>query len=166
VHIITALLAAMEDLYEVEKYALLHAALGSELDMRRDNMLLLISFLYPSIVMLDTRANIDSKVSELRTFALEVLDNLLTGDIKQIVLPILDDLTVAERLENLFSKFPQDKLSPDERFDEIMETHFDNAFYWTKRGTSTPPSKISCSNCSRTYLLLILCHNSQYEVVP
>ena len=132
VHIITALLAAMEDLYEVEKYALLHAALGSELDMRRDNMLLLISFLYPSIVMLDTRANIDSKVSELRTFALEVLDNLLTGDIKQIVLPILDDLTVAERLENLFSKFPQDKLAPDERFDEIIETHFDKAFYWTK----------------------------------
>jgi hypothetical protein len=82
--------------------------------------------------MLDTRANIDSKVSELRTFALEVLDNLLTGDIKQIVLPLLDDLTVAERLEHLFSKFPQDKLAPDERFDEIMETHFDNAFYWTK----------------------------------
>ena len=115
VQVVTALLAGMEDLYEVEEYALVHAALGNELDVRRDNMLLLISFLYPSIVMLDTRANIDLKVSEVRTFALEVLDNLLTADIKQIVLPLLDDLTVAERLEELFSKFPQDQLSLQER---------------------------------------------------
>lgn len=92
VQFITWLLAAMEDLYGHKQYATLHLALASELDVRRDNMLLLISFLFPSLVMLDTRANIDSKVSELRVFALEILDNLLTGEIKQIVLPLLDDL--------------------------------------------------------------------------
>ena len=72
----------MEDLWQVEKYELVHRALGNELDVRRDNMLLLVSYLFPSIVMLDTRANIDSKVAELRVFALEVLDNVLTGEIK------------------------------------------------------------------------------------
>ena len=92
VQFITWLLAAMEDLYGHKQYATLHLALASELDVRRDNMLLLISFLFPSLVMLDTRANIGSKVSELRVFALEILDNLLTGEIKQIVLPLLDDL--------------------------------------------------------------------------
>ena len=35
--------------------------------------------------MLDTRANIDSKVAEHRVFALEVLDNLLTAEVKEIV---------------------------------------------------------------------------------
>ena len=132
VQIITFLLAAMEDLYGKSEYRMLHAALGNELDVRRDNMLLLISFIFPSIVMLDTRANIDSKVVELRTFALEVLDNLLTGDIKQIVLPVLDDLTVTERLEALADKFPQEHLEPKARFDNIMETHFENAFFWTR----------------------------------
>jgi hypothetical protein len=95
-------------------------------------MLLLISFLYPSIVMLDTRENIDSKVSELRIFALEVLDNLLTGEIKQIALPLLDDLTVAERLSLLSEKFPQEKMTPGVRFNNIVESHFDQAFFWTR----------------------------------
>lgn len=132
VQLITWLLAAMEDLYGHEKYQTLHAALGSELDVRRDNMLLLISFLFPSIVMLDTRANIDSKVQELRIFALEILDNLLTGEIKQIVLPILEDLTVHERLELMSIRFPQEKMTADERFHDVVETHYDRAFFWTR----------------------------------
>ncbi|MDA0789335.1 MAG: Npt1/Npt2 family nucleotide transporter [Proteobacteria bacterium] len=132
VHLITSLLAAIEDLYPDPRYNLLRSALGNELDLRRDNMLLLISFIFPSIVMLDTRAHIDSKVAELRTFALEVLDNLLTGDIKQVVLPLLDDLTVSERLEMLASRFPHQRMSPKARFDNIIETHFDGALYWTR----------------------------------
>jgi hypothetical protein len=129
---ITWLLAAMEDIYGIEQYELVHSALGHELDVKRDSMLLLISFLYPSIVMLDTRESIDSKVSELRIFALEVLDNLLTGEIKQIVLPLLDDLTVAERLSLLSEKFPQEKMTPEARFNNIVESHFDQAFFWTR----------------------------------
>jgi len=129
---ITWLLAAMEDLYGGEQYQLVHNALGHELDVKRDSMLLLISFLYPSIVMMDTRANIDSKVAELRIFALEVLDNLLTGEIKEIVLPLLDDLTVAERLALLSEKFPQEAMSREERFINIVESHFDKSFFWTR----------------------------------
>ena len=132
VHSITWLLAAMEDLYDVEQYQLVHSALGHELDVKRDSMLLLISFLFPSIVMLDTRANIDSKVAELRIFALEVLDNLLTGEIKQFVLPILDNLTVSERLALLSEKFPQEVMSPKERFNNIVNSHFDKALFWTR----------------------------------
>lgn len=132
VQLITWLLAAMEDLKDNEEYEALHKALGGELDVRRDMMLLLISFLFPSIVMLDTRANIDSKVAELRVFALEILDNLLTGEIKQIVLPLLDDLTVAERLEQMATRFPQQKLAPAERFHDVVENHYEHAFFWTR----------------------------------
>ncbi len=132
VQMITWLLAAMEDLSEDVRYQTLHSALASELDVRRDNMLLLISFLFPSIVMLDTRANIDSKVAELRVFALEILDNMLTNEIKQIVLPLLDDVTTAERLELMAERFPQQAMTPDERFHDIVESHFELAFFWTR----------------------------------
>lgn len=126
------LLASMEDLYQSGPYQLVHNALGSELDVRRDNLLLLCSFLFPSVVMLDTRANIDSRISDLRVFALEVLDNVLTTEIKQVVLPILDDLTVAERLRYLQEKFPQEKLEPSTRFNQLVDQYMDNAFYWTR----------------------------------
>lgn len=129
---ITWLLATMEDLYRAERYHQLTAALGQELDQHRDNMLLLLTFLFPSIVMLDTRAHIDSKVSELRVFALEVLDNLLTPEIKQVVLPILDDLTVSERLSRLAMRYPQRKMDPDVRFDSLVSDHFEETFFWTR----------------------------------
>ncbi len=132
VQLITWLLAAIEDLKDEPEYETLHKALGSELEVRRDMMLLLISFLFPSIVMLDTRANIDSKVADLRVFALEILDNLLTGEIKQIVLPLLDDLTVSERLEQMSARFPQQRLSVQERFQDVVSNHYEHAFFWTR----------------------------------
>ena len=132
VQVITWLLAAMEDLKGVDKYDTLHAALSSELEIRRDKMLLLISFMFESIVMLNTRANIDSKVAELRVFALEILDNILTSEIKDTVLPLLDDITVEERLEHLAARFPQQKMSADERFHDIVNNHYGRAFFWTR----------------------------------
>ena len=132
VQLITWLLATIEDLKHDSQYETLHTALSSELEVRRDNMLLLISFLFPSIVMLDTRENIDSKVADMRVFALEILDNLLTGEIKQIVLPLLDDLTVTERLEQMSLRFPQQRLNPDERFHDVVNNHFNRAFFWTR----------------------------------
>ncbi len=132
VNVITWLLAAMDDLHGHDRYALVHGALGNELDARRDKMLLLISFIFPSIIMLDTRAHIDSKVADLRAFALEVLDNLLTNELKQIVLPLLDDLRVTERLQLLKVRFPQQRLSAEDRFEEMISHHYDRAFYWTR----------------------------------
>ena len=132
VQLITWLLSAMDDLRDEPRFETLRAALASELEVRRDSMLLLISFLFPSIVILDTRANIDSKVAEQRVFALEILDNLLTSEIKQTVLPLLDDLTVAERLEQMSIRFPQEKMSAEARFHDIVDNHFDHAFFWTR----------------------------------
>jgi AAA family ATP:ADP antiporter len=95
-------------------------------------MLLLTSFIFNSVAMLDTRANIDSKITDLRVFALEVLDNLLTAEIKEIVIPMLDELSAAERLSKLSERFPQQSLSPNGRFDDIVSNHFEETFYWTR----------------------------------
>lgn len=129
---VTFLLAAMEDIWGVDDLELIHSAMGHELDLHRDNMLLLTSFIFSSNVMLDTRANIDSKVSELRVFALEVLDNLLTTEVKQIVFPLLDDLTVAERLEALSVRFPQTRMTAEVRMHNILADYYEHSVYWTR----------------------------------
>ncbi|MEX1236817.1 MAG: HEAT repeat domain-containing protein, partial [Pseudomonadales bacterium] len=71
-------------------------------------------------------------VSELRVFALEILDNLLTTEIKEVVLPILDDLTVSERLQQLSERYPQQQMSPDARFNSLVAEHFDELTFWTR----------------------------------
>lgn len=97
----------MEELNLVADYENIHSAMSCELNIHRDNMLLLTPFIFNSVAMLDTRANIASKISDLRVFALEVLDNLLTAEIKQIVIPMLDELSAAERLSKLSERFLQ-----------------------------------------------------------
>ena len=132
VNLITWLLAAIEDLAVDGDYGIIQRALTTELDQHRDNMLLLISFLYTSVVMLDTRANIDSNVMDLRIFSLEVLDNILNSEIKQIVLPILEDLSVTEKLEILCMKFPQVRYSAQDRLNNVIMRHYDAASDWTR----------------------------------
>jgi AAA family ATP:ADP antiporter len=95
-------------------------------------MLLIVSFLFPSIVMLESRANIDSKVADHRVFALEVLDTLLSPDIKQIVIPLLDDIPPRDQLEALNTSYPQRKLNPEARFEDLLKYHANHAFFWTK----------------------------------
>ena len=132
VQLITWLLSAINDLRDEPRFKTLRAALANELEVRRDSMLLLISFLFPSIVILNARANIDSKVAERRVFALEILDNVLTREIKQTVLPLLDDITVAEKLEQMSDRYPQKKMNAVERFHDIVNNHFDHGFFWTR----------------------------------
>ena len=129
---ITRLLAASVDLNLEPDYTPLRDALNNELAVRLDNMLLIVSFLFPSIIMLETRANIDSKVTDHRVFALEVLDNLLTPDIKQVVIPLLDDIPAIDKLEALNTSYPQRKLNPELRFEDLLHYHADHAFFWTK----------------------------------
>jgi AAA family ATP:ADP antiporter len=132
VEAVTYLLASMEDIWGVDDMERLHSAMSQELDLHRDNMLLLTSFIFSSSVMLYTRANIDSKVSELRVFALEVLDNLLPAEVKQIVFPLLDDLTVAERLEALSIRFPQTRMTAEARMHNILTNYYENSVCWTR----------------------------------
>ncbi|MAW27785.1 MAG: hypothetical protein CMP98_03160 [Gammaproteobacteria bacterium] len=132
VELITWLLASMEDISKHRRYDALTAALGQELGTRRDNMLLIMSFIFPSTVMMDTRASIASRVPELRVYALEVLDNLLTNEIKTVVFPILDDLSVSERLAQLDERFPQAHMNTQDRFEDLVSKHFGESFVWTK----------------------------------
>jgi AAA family ATP:ADP antiporter len=129
---IARLLAANIDLDQETEYAPLRDALSNELRVRLDNMLLIVSFLFPSIVMLESRANIDSKVADHRVFALEVLDALLSPDIKQIVIPLLDDIPPRDQLEALNTSYPQRKLNPEARFEDLVKYHSNHAFFWTK----------------------------------
>ena len=129
---ITRLIAANIDLGRLPDHDQLRRALLNELDIRLDNMLLLTSFLFPSIAILNSRANLSSNIPDRRVFALEILDNLLSPDIKRIVIPLLDDITPAEKLEALNASFPQRKLDPESRFQDLLEYSADNAFSWTK----------------------------------
>jgi len=64
--------------------------------------------------------------------ALEVLDNLLSQDIKRFVFPLIDQLSPRDRTKQLHALFPQPRLDPAARLHETLRLSAARTDAWTK----------------------------------
>jgi len=95
------LLAAAADFAAADELSLLAGAVSTESRRSRENLLLLLSFIYPSRAVMQAKVNLATGASpERRAYALEVLDGLLAPDTKRLVLPLLEAQPVAGTLHN------------------------------------------------------------------
>ncbi len=97
----TVILSAITHLGGVEEAALVRSALEHELAEDGEAILLLLTFICPAETILDVRLKLASASTAARAYALEVLDNVLPRDLRQLVLPLFDDAPAAERLKAL-----------------------------------------------------------------
>jgi hypothetical protein len=70
---------------------------------------MLLAMLYDTRSIQLVKENIDSGTSEGITYAVELLDVFLSDQLKQRVIPVLDDLTDNERINKLDYYFPRVK---------------------------------------------------------
>jgi HEAT repeat protein len=117
----TWLLAALVDLHSEDQDTLVSRALHIELKRSTDNVLLLVTFLHPAPGLREARACLTSRLPQKRTIALEVLDQQLAAPTRALFLPLLEDLSAAQRLERLRPFHPQEVLSRKERLRRIAE---------------------------------------------
>lgn len=66
-----------------------------------DRVYLLLSFMYDSQAMFDSRNNLDHPATERRAYAYEIVDSTISRELKLVVLPLIDTLTPVERLKRL-----------------------------------------------------------------
>lgn len=78
------------------------------------------------------RANLDQGIDDRRAYAIEIIDVLLPPDLKPAVLPLFDDLTVAQRLQRLRALFPQPALAPAARLAQIIDDPHYPVGSWTR----------------------------------
>jgi hypothetical protein len=76
----------------------LQAAFHDRLWLSRERIFYLLSFLYEPAVVLRARDNLQQASLEKRAYALEVIDTLIAQALKPFVLPLLDELSSAQRL--------------------------------------------------------------------
>ena len=114
------LLAATIDLGETEAVALPRAALLNSLHQLRHRLFLLLSFMVDAEPMRQAWQTFSHSSAEKRAYALEVVDVLVPPDLKSILLPLLEDLSLGERLQRLRHRFPQTRLSCAERLQDIV----------------------------------------------
>jgi len=128
-------LSVLMDLGEGEDMAPLIRSLRGEVEKNRQRIFSLLALIYPSEYVLQSQLNLSTSSKDRRAKALEILDNLLSREIKEQVFPLLDDIAPAQRYTRLSDQFPQDRRSRHERLKELLARPHRWTTAWTKTCT-------------------------------
>ena len=125
---ITWIMSALEDIEDEKNTLKLFQALDIEKQNNLEQLFLLLSFIYEPRIIALIQKNIIGKNT---IFALEIIDNFFSQDVKQIVSPLFDDMSAVQKIKKLSYFFPQNKFSFSDRLKEIIKRDFNKIDNWT-----------------------------------
>ena len=105
-------MSSIEDLEDEKNTLKLIQALDLERQNNLEQLFLLLSFIYEPRIIALIQKNIIGKNT---IFALEIIDNFFSQDIKQLVSPLFDDMSAIQKIKKLSHFFPQEKFSSGDR---------------------------------------------------
>lgn len=129
-------LSVLSDMGDYEHSSRLKDALKSDVVKNRKRIFLLLAMIYPPDPILAAQRNLGSSSSEKKAYALETLDNIISLEIKPLILRLMDDtIPLAQRHSWLTNYFPQERMSPHERLKEILRRSQKTVSSWTRACT-------------------------------
>jgi ATP/ADP translocase len=111
---------------------LLIMALNDEINFSKEHIYMLLSMIFDPYSVQLVKENVESKTGEGLTYAIELLDVFLPDDLKQKIIPLIDDLNDSDRLNKLSEFFPQVELSFPNILQEIINRDYNQINRWTK----------------------------------
>ena len=94
-----------------------HIVLQEIRDKKINNLFLILGFKYPKEMILQAKLNYNSKSKDTKAYAIEVIDNMLSQNIKKIVLPIFEDVSIQKKL-NIYKNTSYEVIENQESFIE------------------------------------------------
>jgi hypothetical protein len=107
-------------------------SLRAEIQNDIEHIYMLLTMLYDTRSIQLVKENIDSGTAEGITYAIELLDVFLSEQLKQRVIPLLDDLTDSERINRLEYFYPRVKLDEKLVLKFLINRDFTQSNRWTK----------------------------------
>ncbi|MBL6449993.1 HEAT repeat domain-containing protein [Fulvivirga sp. 29W222] len=107
-------------------------ALEEEIEYDVEHIYMLLSMLYDSKSIQLVKENIESKTNEGVTYAIELLDVFLSEDLKQRIIPVLDDLSYQEKAKKLEVFFPRERIDSTLVLKFLLNRDFSQTNRWTK----------------------------------
>jgi ATP/ADP translocase/HEAT repeat protein len=126
------LMATIIDCRKSDKAVHLISSLESELRNKRERIFHFLSLLYDYKTIQHIRENIESGDNEKKVYALEILDLIVLPEIKEMLIPLLEDVTYEEGISLFDHLYPQQKLSLPDRLIDIINKDFSLINRWTK----------------------------------
>jgi len=159
----TWLWAVLADLGDDEDVALLHTALNNDLHKHLARIFLLLSFIYDSQAILQvgnslglTNTNSGKQASdEKQAYALEVFELLVSAELTRPLLPLIEELPTSERLQQLNTLFPQQRLERKRRLQEIITGPNAQLYPWTKACALYTVAQLSADDLSEEVTLAL-----------
>ncbi len=124
--------AAILDIQQQNNNSFLEEALQCELVQKKENVFLLLSMLYDSKVINFITEIFKTGGNESKAYAIEILDLTVSTEIKEVFLPLLEELTLEESLHFYQDKYPQQKMTIFERLKDIINKDYLKINRWTK----------------------------------
>lgn len=121
--------SSMRDIEGQHNTLKLFLALELEKEFYFELIFLLLSFLYEPRIITLVQKNIVGKDT---IFALEIMDNFFDTEIKKLVTPIFDDITLSQKLKRLNQMFPQQKFDLINRLKDIIMQDYSRIEPWTR----------------------------------
>ena len=125
-------MAAMLDIQKNKNMSLLEHALHFELQQKKENIFLLLSMLYDSKTIKYIQESFLTGTHESIVYATEMLDLTVSTEIKEIFLPLLEDLSIEDSLRIFNEKYPQQRMTVFERIKDIINKDYLKISRWTK----------------------------------
>ncbi len=122
-------------LIEIRKYKFgqeLEEAMLFELETNFNHLFLLLGLLYDPKSIKHIKENIESGTAEGIGFAIELLDIFVDEQLKQKLFPILDDLSIEDRVKTLQPFYPRFELEEEEALKSVLNRSFTELNRWTK----------------------------------
>jgi hypothetical protein len=129
---ITWNLGAIEEIGDHEDSVVVKRALEREVQNDIDHVYMLLAMLYDTRSIQLVKESIESGTAEGVTYAIELLDVFLSDQLKQRVIPILDDVSNAEKIKRLEFFYPRVRLDEKLVLKFLINRDFTQSNRWTK----------------------------------
>lgn len=125
-------LAASDEIGNSENSELVKKALAEEVQNDIEHVYTLLAMLYDTRSIQLVKENIESGTAEGITYAIELLDVFLSEQLKQRVIPVLDDVSNSEKVNRLQMFYPRIPLDEKLVLKFIINRDFTQSNRWTK----------------------------------
>jgi HEAT repeat protein len=141
----TALLACLAPLAGNPELAVPAEAVRREIALGVDRILALLSFLSPSLSMREVQRNLKLESREKQAYALEMLDSVVSDEIKRLVFPLLEGISEAEKLERMSRRYPQQPRNLEQALAEIARSERAWVSGWTRAAAMYTAARLRLS---------------------
>ncbi|HLF32982.1 MAG TPA: HEAT repeat domain-containing protein [Cyclobacteriaceae bacterium] len=125
-------LSALDKIPDDEIGNMLKKAIEEENNYHFNHIYMLLSMIFDNYSINLVRKNLESKTSEGISFALELLDVLLTEDLKDRIIPLMDDISNQEKVRRLQVFYPHIIGDYFDIIKQVINKEFNQINRWTK----------------------------------